>query len=351
MAPQLDDILAALAQRRQADGDHVQTIEQILAELALADRLAQVAMGGGDDAHIGLDGNAAADGGELALLQHAQQPGLGIQWHVADLVQEQRSGGGLLEAPHAAGHRSGEGALLMAEELALDQLARDRRHVHGDEGSAPALAIVMQGAGRQLLAGARFAEDHHRQVGRHQPRHDPVDVLHGGRAADKRQGLGERCRIPGLRRLGAAESPLDQRNQLVEVEGLGQIVEGAALGGAHRRQQRVLGAHGDDAQIRAPLADAGNEVEAVAVGHDHIGDDEIAGPFADPLPQGCRLVGAAHLVAQPAQRLIQDDADRPIVVGDQNGSSVHDCSSSAAFGRRTRNCVRRGSLASSMSPP
>ena len=253
--------------------------------------------------------------------------------------------------PTPAGHRPGEGALLMAEELALDQLARDRRHVHRDEGPAPALAIVVQGPGRQLLAGAGFAEDHHGQVGRHQPGHDPIDVLHGGRAADERQGLGQRRRIPRLRRLGAAEGPLDQPDQLVQVEGFGQIVEGAALGRAHRRQQRVLGAHGDDAQIRAALADAGNEVEAVAVGHDHIGDDEIALPLADPLPEGCRLVGAAHLIAQPAQRLIQDDADRPIVVGDQNGGSVHGCSSSAAFGRRTRNCVRRGSLASSMSPP
>jgi hypothetical protein len=190
MARQLDDILAALAQRRQADGDHVQAIEQILAELALADRLAQVAMGGGDDAHIGLDGNPAAHGGEFALLQHAQQPGLGIQRHVADLVQEQRAGGGLLEAPNPAGHRPGEGTLLMPEELALDQLARDRRHVHRDEGPAPALAVVVQGPGRQLLAGAGFAEDHHRQVSCHQPGHDPIDVLHGGRAADERQGLG-----------------------------------------------------------------------------------------------------------------------------------------------------------------
>ena len=225
---------------RQADRHDVQAVEQILAELALADRLAQVAMGGGDDAHIGLDGHPAAHGGELALLQHAQQPGLGIQRHVADLVQEQRAAGGLLEAADPAGHRPGEGALLVAEQLALDQLARDRRHVHGDEGPAPALAVVVQGPGHQLLAGAGFAEDHHGQVGCHQPGHDPIDVLHGRRAADERQGLGQRRRVRRLRRLGAAEGPLDQPDQLVQVEGLGQIVEGAALGRAHRRQQRVL---------------------------------------------------------------------------------------------------------------
>ena len=55
---------------------------------ALADGLAQVPMGRGDDADIVLDRRAAADRGELAFLQHAQQAGLRLGRHVADLVQE-----------------------------------------------------------------------------------------------------------------------------------------------------------------------------------------------------------------------------------------------------------------------
>src|SRR5689334_7349590 len=159
MARQLDDVLAALAQRRQPDRHDVEAIEQILAELALADGLAQIAMGGGDDADIGLDRNPPADSGELALLEDAQQPRLGVEWHVADLVEEQGPAGSLLEASHAPGDGAGEGALLMAEQLALDQLPRNRRHVHGDEGAAPALAVIVERARRQLLPGTGFAED------------------------------------------------------------------------------------------------------------------------------------------------------------------------------------------------
>ena len=85
-----------------ADRHDVQAIEQILAEQALADQLAQVAMGGGDDAHIGADRRAAADGGVLALLQHAQQPRLRLERHVADLVEEQRAALRLLEAAGTA---------------------------------------------------------------------------------------------------------------------------------------------------------------------------------------------------------------------------------------------------------
>ena len=91
--------------------------------------------------------------------------------------------------PGAARGRAGEGALLVAEELGFDQVARDRRHVDGDERALAALAVIVQRAGHELLAGAGFAGDHHGEVGRHQPGQRPVDLLHGGRAADQRDVL------------------------------------------------------------------------------------------------------------------------------------------------------------------
>ncbi len=80
-------------QRRQADGHDVQAIEQILAEQALADGGPQVTMGRGNDADIGAHRLAAADGGELAFLQHAQEAGLGLLRHIPDLIEEQRAAG------------------------------------------------------------------------------------------------------------------------------------------------------------------------------------------------------------------------------------------------------------------
>ena len=261
---------------------------------------------------------------------------------------------GLLELAGRALHGAGEGAALVAEQLAFDQLARDRRHVERHERTLAALAVVVQRARHQLLAGARLAGDHHRQVGRHQARQRPVDLLHGRRAADQRQALAL------LRRIGVAlhrrgrrrQRAVHHRDQFVEVERLGQVFEGAALGGAHRRQQRRLRAHDDDAQVGPELADARHEVEAVLVGHHHVGDDELALAFLDPLPQRRGGAGAAHIVALAAQRLVQDGADGAIVVGDQDGRG-------AAHGAAWRNCngnitlkvVRPGSLSNSMAPP
>ena len=63
--------------------------------------------------------------------------------------------------PLRAAIGAGEGALLVAEQLAFQQLGRDGAAVDGDERPLPARAGVVDGAGRELLAGARLAEDQH----------------------------------------------------------------------------------------------------------------------------------------------------------------------------------------------
>ena len=69
----------------------------------------------------------AADRRHLALLQHAQQLGLQGEGHVADLVEEQRAAVGLAKLPGAVGDGAGEGAALVAEQLALEQRRRGGR--------------------------------------------------------------------------------------------------------------------------------------------------------------------------------------------------------------------------------
>ena len=116
-----------------------------------------------------------ADALELALLQHAQELRLQVERHVADLVEEERAAVGQLEAAARSRDRAGEGALLVAEELALEQLARDRGAVDRDERARRARrARLVDGARDQLLAGAGLAGDEHGRVGR---RH-PLDLAH-----------------------------------------------------------------------------------------------------------------------------------------------------------------------------
>ena len=78
-------------------------------------------------------GLRAADAVDHALLDGAQQLGLQPHVHLGDFVEQQRAAGRLLELADAARDRAGEGALLVAEQLGLQQVLRDRRAVDRDE--------------------------------------------------------------------------------------------------------------------------------------------------------------------------------------------------------------------------
>ena len=65
---QLSDVAAAFPQRRYAQRDHVEAVEEIGAEAALAYGLVQIAIRGGEHAHVDAHGLVAAHGFELALL-------------------------------------------------------------------------------------------------------------------------------------------------------------------------------------------------------------------------------------------------------------------------------------------
>ena len=217
----------------------------------------------------------------------------------------------------------------MAEQLALDQLARDRRHVDRHEWPAAAAAVIVQGAGHQLLAGTAFAVDHHGEVRRGEPCDRAINLLHGGAAADQRQALVAvaRGRFAGgdLGQGGCQSAPNDGQ-QLLEIEGFRQIFEGPALGCLHRRHQGGLSGHHDHPQIRAGAADARQQVQPVFVGHHHVGDHQIALAILHPAPQRGGVGGGAHLVARSPQSLGQYRADRAVVVGDEDGGRGHDWS-------------------------
>src|SRR6185312_17136514 len=66
-------VAKAASQRRNGDREHVQAIEQILAEAAGLDQLDQILIGRRYEAEVHFDRAARADRIDLALLQRAQE--------------------------------------------------------------------------------------------------------------------------------------------------------------------------------------------------------------------------------------------------------------------------------------
>src|SRR4249919_2494918 len=137
-------VVPAIAQRRQLQAHDVEAMQQVRAELAFGDEAFEVLVGGGDDAHVHADQFAAADAEELALRQHAQQARLQRRGHVADFVEEQGAAIGLFEAAHVALLGTGEGARLVAEQLAFEQLGGNRGGVERDERAMRARRLTVQ---------------------------------------------------------------------------------------------------------------------------------------------------------------------------------------------------------------
>ena len=93
----------------------------------------EIPVGGGDDPDVDLELLGAAHPAQPAGLEHAQQLGLQVLGQLADLVEEHRAPVGQLERPLAPLMGPGERALLVAEQLALDQVGRHRPAVDHHE--------------------------------------------------------------------------------------------------------------------------------------------------------------------------------------------------------------------------
>src|SRR5205807_7871884 len=121
-----------------ADLDHIEAVVEVLAELATVHRLLQMAIRGGDHARVDLDHRVAPDAREAKVLEHVEELGLENERQLRDLVQVDRALVRVLELPRFPPVRAREGALLVAEELGLEQPGRDRGTVDLDERAVTA---------------------------------------------------------------------------------------------------------------------------------------------------------------------------------------------------------------------
>ena len=160
---QLHDVRAALAQRRQRQRDDGESVIEILAEAAPANRLAEVLVGRRDEPHVDGLVARAAEPAHHALLERLEELGLERLAEQPDLVEEDRPALGGLQETRLRAARVGEGAPLEAEHLGLEQRLGDRRAVDVDERPVGARPGAMQHAREQPLARARLALDQDRR--------------------------------------------------------------------------------------------------------------------------------------------------------------------------------------------
>ncbi len=279
----------------------------------------------------------AADPPHLAVLQHAQVLRLQVRAHLGDLVEEDGAAVGQLEVAGPPRHRAGEGPLLVAEQLALEQRLRDRRAVHRHERPLGPLRELVDGARDQLLARAGLAQDQHRRRARRGHLDQPVDLLHRGAHAQQRP---EPTRLLELAPqdgdltidLDLLHRLLHQDPQPAGVHRLGHVVVGPLAHRRHRGLDGPVGGEQDDRGLRDRRGQGLEQPDPVDHRHDHVRNDDVGPEARRPLQRVLAVHRFLDLVAPHGQQGRQAAAAGLVVVCDQD-PMLH---GHPLFGKRAR---------------
>jgi hypothetical protein len=120
------NLVAAFAQRPEREADDVDAVEKVFAESAAADGVFEVRIRGGDDADVDGERPRLAERRDLARLEEAQQLRLHVEAQLADLVEKERALARGSNETDMVAIGAGERSPTVAEELAFEQVARDR---------------------------------------------------------------------------------------------------------------------------------------------------------------------------------------------------------------------------------
>ena len=96
---------------------------------------------------------------KLLLLQNPQQLRLQSQGQISDFIQKEGPCIGHFEAANFLNDSPSEGAFLVSEEFAFQQVKRNGGAIQLYERTSAACADVVNGAGYQLLTSTRLPED------------------------------------------------------------------------------------------------------------------------------------------------------------------------------------------------
>ena len=162
---QWDNVLFAFPKGRNLQVDDIQTIVEIGTKFVGIDHLFQVAVGGSNDPDVNFAGLAGTKTHDLILLEGTQKLHLDIHRHFTDLIKKQSAAIGNLKIAGAAfGQGTGEGAALVTEEFAFNQVFGNGTAVHAQHRIISSGAVLVDKMSQKLLAGACFTLDQHSSI-------------------------------------------------------------------------------------------------------------------------------------------------------------------------------------------
>ena len=251
---------------------------------------------------------------ELACLQHPQKLRLVLERQLRDLVEKDCALTRLFEEAGFSAHSARERAAGVPEELALDQVPRQTRHVDRHERVCGAARAAVERASGDLFASPRLTREQNVLVGLGESVNHGAQAPHGlgrphqsvCRPTDPLGGLPKR-RLKGVRIDGLHQERV--RAKTHRLDGVGHCP--------------VASEHDDR---RAPPGGQAQHIEPAQLGHpqvedDHVGlDDAFSGLVvgAQARDRNARITERLNDMPFPTQRLGQRKAKALVVIDDQD---------------------------------
>ena len=265
----------------------------------------------------------SADPLESPFFQRAEDLGLKRQRQLADLVEKQRAAMRELEFPGLAIGRAGERAFLVAKELGLEQVLRNRGTVDGDKRPFRTRAEHVQRPRKQFLARPAFAFEQHRRIGRRRAVERERDLLEFriladdlGRTTARRQLLLQQHvfhREPPQR-----ERTLHHQEQMIGIDRLGEKVERTLLHRRHGILDAAVRGHHDDGKLGIEFLGGAKHAESVALRKAEVGQDD-AGTAGSKRLDRLRLIARLDdEMALRFERKTQHRAQRVFVLDEED---------------------------------
>ena len=127
-----------MSDRRSRNGGkwnrkHIETVEQVLPKLPVSNILLQIAVGGGNDPDIDVQGVNAAQSFKFTILQDPQQLRLQFEGQFADFVQKKSALVGQFDAADFLADGAGKPTFFVSKKFALQQAGGNRCAIQLDE--------------------------------------------------------------------------------------------------------------------------------------------------------------------------------------------------------------------------
>lgn len=180
VARQRRQVRGPLTKWRNLQRHCVQPEIEVCAKRAPRDQGIHVSMRGRQYANVDRDFACATHPHHVPGFEHAQQRNLHWLGQLRDFIEQKGAAVCSFEQAKMLRDGSRECAAFVPEQRALHQLRGNRSAVHGHERACSSWALVVEGAGEHLLAGACLAGDQHRYCEATDSVHSLQELLHGG---------------------------------------------------------------------------------------------------------------------------------------------------------------------------